>query len=77
MPGTPLWDNPEAYDIEVIDRSFKKFNFYMYERGPEGEPIETEVYSNIRIKGMTEEQQIENIKEMREYVAALPQNNKG
>jgi len=77
LPGTPLWDNPKAYDIEVVDRSFKHFNFYMYERGPNGEPIETEVYSNIRIKGMTEEQQIENIKEMREYVAALPQNNKG
>ena len=77
LPGTPLWDTPEKYDIEVIDKSLEQFNFYMYEKGPDGQPVETPVYSNIKISGMTRFQQLDNIRDMRHYIGGLEQDNKG
>jgi len=77
LPGTPIWNGPEEYGVRIVNRSLDRFNFYMYERGEDGSPVETPVFSNITIDGMTREQQLENIIRMREYVASLPQNNTG
>lgn len=77
LPGTTLWTAPELFNISVIDRSLEHFNFYMYERDKDGNPVETPIYSNIMIDGMTRRQQLDNIRAMREYISSLEQNNTG
>ena len=76
LPGTTIWNLSEQHNIQIINKDFRKFNFYMYEK-KDGKVGETPVYSNILIDGMTREQQLENIREMRKYISSLPQNNRG
>jgi len=77
FPGTDIWNDPKKYGVEIIDRNLRSFNYFMYEKGPDGKPVETPIHSNLRITGMTREQQLDNIVQMRKYVASLPQNNEG
>jgi radical SAM superfamily enzyme YgiQ (UPF0313 family) len=72
LPGSPIWEAPHVYDIEIVDRDFSKYNRWWW--SPEGANAP---WSPIRIKGMTYEQQLENIQQMRNYVASLPQMNTG
>jgi len=34
IPGCDVWYNPDKYNIEILDRNFDHYNFYMF--GPEG-----------------------------------------
>jgi radical SAM superfamily enzyme YgiQ (UPF0313 family) len=30
IPGSDVWDNPDKYNIEILDKDLNKYNFYMY-----------------------------------------------
>lgn len=34
IPGCDIWNNPEKYNIEILDKDLDKYNFYMF--GPDG-----------------------------------------
>ena len=76
LPGTFIWDNEEKCKIKIINKDFRNFNFYMYEK-KDKKIVERPVYSNIKIDGMRRDEQLKNIKEMRKYIASLKQNNRG
>lgn len=75
-PGTPVEADPEAHGVTIVDRDYSRYNQHPYVRTPEGVK-QVPLWSPIRIHGMTEEQQMENLSRMRDYCCALPQVNKG
>ena len=34
LPGSDIWDNPDKYDIEILDRNLENYNYFFY--GPLG-----------------------------------------
>jgi len=34
LPGSPIWDDPGKYGVEILDRDLRNYNFYFF--GPEG-----------------------------------------
>jgi radical SAM superfamily enzyme YgiQ (UPF0313 family) len=72
LPGTALYNEPKKYGIEIVDDHLDHHNRYQW--GPDGENA---VYSPIRILGMTQEEQYENIRKMRDYVGGLKAANRG
>jgi len=34
MPGSDIWDNPDSYNIEILNKNLDDYNFYFF--GPEG-----------------------------------------
>jgi radical SAM superfamily enzyme YgiQ (UPF0313 family) len=61
LPGTPIWDYPDDYHIKIISRDFSRYNFYVYQND-HGE-AKTSFWSPIRIKGLTVDQQRENVEQ--------------
>jgi len=72
IPGTDIYRYPDDYGIKILERNYDNYNPLLY--GPDGE---NDVYSVIRIDGMTKEEQYENIRRMRDYFNAVNLNNKG
>jgi len=71
LPGTPIWLHPEKFGVEIVSRDLSKYNFYIYSTAGK------QLWSPLRIDGMTEEEQWENTARMVAYSETLPQNAKG
>jgi radical SAM superfamily enzyme YgiQ (UPF0313 family) len=70
LPGTPIWNDPGKYGVEIINKDFNKYNRVVW--GPAGE---NPVWSPIRVAGLTDEQLCSNIRAMREYVVGVKRND--
>ncbi|HEC61908.1 MAG TPA: B12-binding domain-containing radical SAM protein, partial [bacterium] len=38
LPGTPIWNDPERFGVEILNRDFSTYNAYPYKPGPNGRP---------------------------------------
>jgi len=74
VPGCAIWEDPEKYGIQIVDRDYSKYNAHQWMPGPDG-PMETPIWSPIRIDGLTYEQQCLNHRRMRDFAAG--HTNKG
>lgn len=70
--GTPIWNDPWKYGIEIVDKDYSHYNHFWW--GPKGE---NPPWSPIRIDGMTYQQQLQNITEMREWIRGRGIMDKG
>jgi len=72
IPGSDIWENPDKYNIEILDRDLDKYNFYMF--GPEGrrklDPI-------IKIKDRSIEEFHKESEEFRDWLEEYDRVNKG
>lgn len=72
IPGCDVWYNPDKYNIEIIDRDFDNYNFYMF--GPEGRlPIK----KIFRIKGRDVDEFHQESEDFRDWLEETGKLNKG
>ena len=74
--GTPVHDDPALFGVRIVDYDFSRYNQHPYVRGKHG-PRATPCWSPIRIDGMSERQQMRNLRRVRDYACSLPQVNRG
>ncbi len=72
LPGTPIYEQPQMYDVRIAEPDLGKMNRYQW--GPEGE---RPVWSPIEILGLPRKTQLQNIQRMREFVGSHKSANKG
>jgi len=65
LPGSPVWNNPEFFGIEIFNKNLDDYNIYMWIKGELEENNSEDVF---RIKSLPSiESQIDNRKRMIEY----------
>lgn len=72
LPGTDIWIHPEKYNCRIVNRDFSKYNKDYYQSGEVRKYIPL-----IRNEFLTEEEQIDNVRRMEEYVINEYSINKG
>ena len=65
LPGSAVWDNPEKYGIEILDRYLDKYNIYMWINGQLEENNSEDVFRILSLPSI--EVQINNKKRMLDY----------
>jgi len=75
LPGTPVYENPGKYDVRIISRDLDRYNRHQYRR--ENGDVVNEPWSPMEINGMTREEQMDNIREMHDFVNTLSETNRG
>ena len=76
LPGSPIWDNPDRYNCEVLSRDFRKYNQYYWVR-KNGKEAKREYEPMIHNKFLTIEQMKRNVRQMEAYVEETGRYNKG
>jgi hypothetical protein len=72
IPGSDVWNNPDDYGIEILNRNLDDYNFYFF--GPEGE---NELKDIIKIKGRSLEELNEETIYFRDYLKSTEKLNRG
>ena len=76
LPGSPIWNNPDKYNCEILSRDFRKYNQYYWVK-KDGKEAKREYEPMIHNKFLTIEQMKDNIKRMETYVEETGKCNKG
>jgi len=76
LPGSPVWNNPEEYNCEILSMNFKQYNKDYWIR-KNGEKIKREYKPMIHNKFLTIEQMKDNVERMNAYVEETGKYNKG
>ena len=76
LPGSPIWNDPDRYNCEILNRDFRKYNQYYWVR-KNGKVTKREYEPMIHNKFLTIEQMKDNIKRMEAYVEETGKCNKG
>lgn len=72
LPGSDIWNNPDKYNIEILNRDLQDYNFYFY--GSEGK---NELKDIIKIKDRSLEEFNEESEYFREWIENEGKVNKG
>lgn len=73
--GTPIYMNPGGYGVKIVCHDFGLYSRHQHEKTSAGVALRP-VWSPLRIYGMTEAEQYDNIRMFREYAYSLPQRKK-
>jgi len=67
LPGSPVWNNPERYNCEILSKDFKKYNkdYWVMKNGKK---IKNKYEPLIHNKFLTIEQMKDNVERMNAYV---------
>lgn len=76
LPGSPIWNDPDRYNCEILSRDFGKYNQYYWVR-KNGKEAKREYKPMIHNKFLTIEQMKDNVKRMEAYVEETGKCNKG
>lgn len=78
LPGSAVFDHPEAFNCEILSRNYSKYNkhFWVYKNGASA-LNEIGEFLLIDNKFMSLHQQKTNIQRMKQYFENSPLNNKG
>ena len=76
LPGSPIWNDPNSHNCEILSRDFKKYNQYYWVK-KNGKEAKREYEPMIHNKFLTIEQMKDNIKRMETYVEETGKCNKG
>jgi len=72
IPGSDIWNNPDKYDIEIINKSLEDYNFYFF--GKEGQlPLK----DLIRFKSRDMDEVNRETKRFRDYLISTGKLNEG
>lgn len=72
IPGCDIWNNPDNYNIEILDKDIEKYNFYMY--GPDGR---RKIDKIINIKGRDINEYHKESEDFRDWIENIGKVNKG
>jgi len=67
LPGTPVWNNPEKFQVDIIDRDFRHYNQWLW-RQQGGHIVKAEYHPLIRNWRISTKTQHQNVYRMRNYV---------
>lgn len=76
LPGSPIWNDPQKYNCEIISKDFSKYNQY-YWMMKNGKPGRVEYEPLIHNKFLTIAQMKNNVERMRGYVEETGKYNRG
>lgn len=76
LPGSPIWDNPNEYNCEILTKDFTKYNEYSFVK-KNGKKILNEYEPLIHNKFLTISQMKDNVERMRIYVNDTGKINEG
>lgn len=76
LPGSPIWNNPNKYNCEILSKDFRKYNQYGWVM-KNGKKIEREYEPMIHNKFLTIDQMKSNVERMKAYVEETGKYNKG
>jgi len=76
LPGSPIWNDPDRYNCEILNRDFRKYNQYYWVK-KNGKEAKREYESMIHNKFLTIEQMKDNIERMEIYVEKTGRFNRG
>lgn len=76
LPGSPIWDDPDKYNCEILTTDFKEYNQY-YWIMKNGKKVKKEYEPVIHNKFLSIEQMKSNVERMRVYVEATGKYNRG
>ena len=76
LPGTPVWNNPQEFNCEILTRDFRRYNkdYFIFKNG---KATKREYIPLIHNKFLTLDKQIDNVKRMEKYLEATEKYNKG
>jgi len=72
IPGSDVWNNPDNYNIEILDRDLDKYNFYMFNSNGR-RPIDP----IIKIKGRSIDEFHRESEEFRDWLEDQKKVNRG
>jgi len=72
VPGSAVWNDPDAYGVEILDTDLENYNFYFF--GPDGE---NEIKPIIKIKDRPLEEFMEESERFRRWLAERGDLNRG
>ena len=76
LPGSPIWNDPDKYNCEILSKDFRKYNQY-YWAMKNGKKVAREYEPVIHNKYLTIEQMKSNVERMGIYVEETGKYNKG
>ena len=76
LPGSPVWNDPDRYNCEILSRDFRKYNQYYWVM-KNGKKIKREYEPMIHNKLLTIEQMKGNVERMATYVEETGKYNRG
>lgn len=76
LPGSPIWNDPDRYNCEILSKDFRKYN-QVYWVMKNGKKIKKEYASIIHNKFLTIDQMKSNVERMNVYVEETGKYNRG
>lgn len=76
LPGSPIWNDPDKYNCEILSTDFRKYNQYYWVM-KNGKKVEKEYEPMIHNKILTITQMKNNIERMKAYIEETGKYNKG
>lgn len=76
LPGSPIWDDPDKYNCEILSTDFREYNQY-YWIMKKGKKVKKEYEPVIHNKFLTIEQMKSNVARMQAYVEDTGRYNRG
>lgn len=75
LPGSAIWDNPEDFGVEILNRDLAQYNIQLYRNDPQFSILSEP--PAIRIKDLDFESMYRNRREMIAYLESMSCINKG
>jgi radical SAM superfamily enzyme YgiQ (UPF0313 family) len=69
-PGSPIWEDPEKFGVTIIDKDYAKYTQHQYVR-KDNLITKMPLWSPVRIRGLSEEDQMANLAKMRDYIFGM------
>jgi len=76
FPGSPIWINPQKYGCKILTRNFSKYNFRFWE-SIDGKESLVKIRNVIEVTTETQDEMLENKRQMRDYMLSTNKINKG
>jgi len=76
LPGSPIWNNPDRYNCEILSKDFSKYNQYNWVI-KNGKKAEREYEPIVHNKILTIAQMKSNVRRMKDYVEETGKYNRG
>jgi anaerobic magnesium-protoporphyrin IX monomethyl ester cyclase len=76
LPGTPVWEDPEKFECEIISRDFASYNKDLWRSDSNGRK-RREYVPLIRNNRLTMDEQRDNVRRMEDYVMDTGKSNLG
>jgi hypothetical protein len=76
FPGADIHSDPRRFGLTIVDPDYTRYCQHSFSRNEAGEIEENPIWSPLRIDGLDENDQFDNLRKMRDYVKSLKEYRK-